>query len=102
MTANGIASTRPTATATGTPARQAPGAAWGQRQTTSAATTSSAATPSEALVPWPGARASAPLTVRIAAKPTAGSSHDQRSRPATESTARPTSSEAAQISAAEA
>ena len=54
------------------------------------------------LVPCPGARASTPVTVRIAASPTAGSSHDHERRPASDSSARPTSSEAAQISAAEA
>ena len=55
-----------------------------------------------AVVPCPGMRAKKPATVIAAPKPTAGSSHDQESRPARASSARPTSSEAAQISAAEA
>ena len=51
-------------------------------------------------VPWPGARASTPVTVKIAPRPAAGSSHDHLGRPARSSRARPTSSEAAQINAA--
>ena len=103
LTANGIASATRTTIATGSPARRAPGALWGRaHQTTSAAATTRTATPSVALVPCPGARASTPVTVRTAPKPTAGSSHDQVRRPASESRARPTSSETAQISAAEA
>jgi hypothetical protein len=58
--------------------------------------------PSVAEVPWPTTRARMPLTLMIAPKPTAGSSHVQELRPATVSNARPTSIEAAQISAAEA
>ena len=49
-----------------------------------AATTTSSSAPSVALVPCPGARASRPVTVRIAPKPTAGSSHVQACRPASE------------------
>ncbi len=55
-----------------------------------------------ALVPCPGARASTPVTLSTAASPTPGSSHDHERRPASDSSARPTSSEAAPISAAEA
>ena len=54
-----------------------------------------------ALVARPGARAKKPLTVNSAARPTAGSSHDQRRWPSSASSARPTSSEAAQTSTAE-
>jgi hypothetical protein len=102
LTANGIASTRRMTTATGSPARSAPGAAYGSRQTTSAATIRSAARPRLTLVPCPGARASTPVTPSTAASPTPGSSQDQECRPASDNRARPTSSEAAQISAAEA
>jgi hypothetical protein len=53
-------------------------------------------------VPCPGARAITPVAVRTAPNPTAGSSQDHSSLPARERMARPTSSETAQISAAEA
>ena len=58
--------------------------------------------PSVALVPCPGARARSPETAMIAAKPTAGSSQHHSRRPASVKVARPTRSEARQISAAEA
>jgi hypothetical protein len=58
--------------------------------------------PSVALVPWPGARARIPDTVRMAPKPTAPSSQHQLRRPASEKVARPTRSEASRIKAAEA
>ena len=35
-------------------------------------------------VPWPGARASTPVTVKIAPRPAAGSSHDQPGPPGEE------------------
>jgi hypothetical protein len=53
-------------------------------------------------VPWPGARATRPVAVRTAPKPTAGSSQVHSLLPARERIARPTSSETAQISTAEA
>jgi hypothetical protein len=53
-------------------------------------------------VPWPGALATIPVAVRTAPNPTAGSSHVHSRLPARVRMARPTSSETAQISAAEA
>jgi hypothetical protein len=73
-----------------------------KRQTTAPATSTKAIAPSVAEVPWPGARANSPVTVSTAPNPTAGSSHDHPLLPADENTARPTSSETAQINAAEA
>jgi hypothetical protein len=104
LIANGIESTSATITATGSPSRSmaAPGRR-GCHQSTSAAAMTSATSPSVALVAWPGARARKPVTVSTAPKPTAGASHLRDSSPsARPRTARPTSSEAAQISAAEA
>ena len=93
---------RTTAIATGRPAASAPGPRWRPRATTTAAAMTSSSAPRVAEVPWPTTRASSPVTVMIAPKPTAGSSQDQASRPEIDSRARPTSIEAAQISAAEA
>ena len=64
---------------------------------------SSANRPSAALVACPGTRASTPVVVITAPKPTAGASQVRDSPPpARARIARPTSSDAAQISAAEA
>ncbi len=85
---------------TGSPSARARLAPYGRRSN-SAATTISATRARVAVVPCPGARAKKPVTVSTAPKPTAGSSHDQESRPDSARTARPTSNEAAQINAAE-
>jgi hypothetical protein len=69
--------------------------------TTAKAKRRSRARPTVAEVPCPGARARTPVTVSTAARPTAGSSHVHERRPETSSRARPTSSEATQIDAAE-
>jgi hypothetical protein len=88
--------------AIGRPSRSETSLRSGRRQRTKAAATTRASTPSAALVAWPGARARKPLTVSTAPKPTAGASQAREPAPARARMARPTSSEAAQISAAEA
>ena len=84
------------------PGAQRAGRPYGRRDDDKAAARTRSSAPSVAVVPWPTTRASRPVTVMIAPKPTAGSSQDQLVRPASERMARPTSIEAAQISAAEA
>jgi hypothetical protein len=93
-------------TASGSPSRsreENSPARRGCHQSSAAAAITSATSPSAAVVAWPGARASTPVTVSTAPKPTAGASQRRESPPPPRPRiARPTSSEAAQISAAEA